>query len=327
MNRGLTLRAVYRNASTAFLVVYRNASTAFLVVYQNASTAFLVVYRNASTAFLVAWLVACAAEPSPALEQNERVCTASGPSRTLPALPEASGLTLSRRTPGTLWSHNDSGSPVLFALNASGDVQGRVQVPNAAVDDWEDISAAPCPGGSCLYIADVGDNNTARRTITIYRVPEPPPGDGRSAAAEALVARYPDGAHDAEAVFVTHDSNIFLITKDEGATLYRFPPGASERPSSPATLEKVADLPMKRVTDADLSVDGNWVAVRSNQAVAFYRTADLVRGMADGPTMPLTSLKEPQGEGVALASDGTLYLVSEGSGSGRFSVMRCNLPK
>jgi hypothetical protein len=181
-----------------------------------------------------------------------------------------------------------------------------------------------------VYIADVGDNNRQRRTITIYRVPEPQPGDGTSAAAEALIARYPDGAHDAEAVFVTPDSRIFLITKDEGAALYRFPqvltPGTPS-PGTPVSLEKVADLPMKRVTDADVSADGNWVAVRSNEAVAFYRTVDLAKGKAAGPTMSLTSLKEPQGEGVALAPDGTLYLVSEGSGSGRFSVMRCNLPR
>jgi hypothetical protein len=61
--------------------------------------------------------------------------------------------------------------------------------------------------------------------------------------------------------------------------------------------------------------------------VAFYRTADLSAGKANGVVVSLAPLKEPQGEGVALADDGTLYLASEGSGGGRFSVMRCTLPR
>jgi hypothetical protein len=211
----------------------------------------------------------------------------------------------------------------VYALDSSGRQHGSVHVTGATVDDWEDITAGPCPGGSCLYIADIGDNNAARRAITVYRVPEPQPEDAKSAPAEALVARYPDGARDAEALFVTSDARIFIITKENPAALYRFPAGGT----TPVTMEKVANLPMRRVTDADVSPDGNWVAVRSNAEVAFYRTADLSAGKANGVVVSLAPLKEPQGEGVALADDGTLYLASEGSGGGRFSVMRCTLPR
>lgn len=266
---------------------------------------------------------ACGAEQSSAAAQGADLCVAAGRSVTLREVPEASGLTLSRRTPGLLWTHNDSGAPVVFALNASGAVQGRVQVSNAAVDDWEDVTAGPCPAGNCLYVADIGDNNAARRTITLYRLPEPQAGDGKSAPAEAFTARYPDGARDAEAIFVTADAGVFLITKGAGTTLYRFP----LRAGAIVTLERVADLPLKRVTDADTSADGRWVVVRTNDEVTFYPTADLVRGKAEGLTMPVAALKEPQGEGVALAADGTLYLVSEGGGGGRLSTMRCNLPR
>ena len=244
--------------------------------------------------------------------------------KALPQLPEASGLALSRRTAGRLWTLNDSGPPVVYALDSSGGIQGSVQITNATVEDWEDITAGPCPGGSCLYIADIGDNNTARRTITIYRLPEPQSAEEKTAPADALIARYPDGPRDAEAVFVTPDSRIFIITKEEGAGLYRFPQAGA---GTQVTLEKVANLPMKRVTDADVSTDGNWVAVRSNEEVGFYRTTDLVVGKPTGITASLAAAKEPQGEGVALAADGTLYLVSEGSGGGRFSTMRCSLPK
>ena len=92
-------------------------------------------------------------------------------------LAEASGIAASRRTPGTLWAINDSGDPVVYALDAKGAVTGRVRVTGAQVEDWEAIAAGPCKSGSCLYVGDIGDNNGTRKQITIYRVPEPAVGD------------------------------------------------------------------------------------------------------------------------------------------------------
>src|SRR3982751_4845835 len=51
--------------------------------------------------------------------------------------PEASGVAVSRRTPGVLWVLNDSGEPVVTAVDADGGVKGRVVVAGAAVRDWE----------------------------------------------------------------------------------------------------------------------------------------------------------------------------------------------
>src|SRR5437867_6651927 len=67
-------------------------------------------------------------------------------------LPEASGVAVSRRSPGVLWEINDSGQPLLFALDPSGAVKGRVRVTGAAVEDWEDLEVGRCPGGSCIYV-------------------------------------------------------------------------------------------------------------------------------------------------------------------------------
>ena len=108
-------------------------------------------------------------------------CTVvAGPTK-LPEIPEASGLAISRRTPGVIWSHNDSGNPeVLFALDARGNVRGRVRVP-IRLRDWEDVSAARCESGPCLYIADIGDNGFTRRRIEIVRVSEPAPGEAQTA--------------------------------------------------------------------------------------------------------------------------------------------------
>jgi hypothetical protein len=200
-------------------------------------------------------------------------------------LPEASGIAASHRTPGVFWAHNDSGQPRLFALNAQGSVTGRLRVEGASVDDWEDISVARCPQGSCIYIGDIGDNSGKRDRITVYRVPEPAPGDASTLPAEVFHATYPDGAHDAEALFVTANSDVFIITKgDPGPiALYRFPrPLRSgetmrlERIGEPATGSKVSAT--DRPTSADVSNDGQWVAVRTTDSVAFYRAGDLTAG-------------------------------------------------
>lgn len=251
-------------------------------------------------------------------------------------LPEGSGVAASRRTPGVLWAHNDSGDPVIFALTEEGSVIRRIRVTGAKVDDWEDIAVGPCSQGSCLYIGDIGDNNGTRDRITVYRAPEPSPQEASTVPVEVVHAAYPDGAHDAEALFVTSDSDVFIITKgDPGAVaLYRFPrpfrPGATaqlERIGAPATGTKVETK--DRPTAADASQDGQWIAVRTTHAVVFYRTADLISGRwREAFRTDVTSLREPRGEGITFAQQETVVLVGEGGGfsrPGTFARLACTL--
>ena len=252
------------------------------------------------------------------------MCTVGAGPRPLAEIPEASGVTVSRRTPGIIWSHNDSGAPTLFALDRDGKIHGRVTIANARIVDWEDVTAAKCPAGDCLYIADIGDNGRGRPSVTIYRVPEPKPDDKQTRPAESFTVRYPDGAHDAEALFAAGD-DLFIITKDDRGTLYRL---AGLR-SGTNMLARVRDLNLKRVTDADASPDGRWVVVRTDDEAIIYRTADLTRAdsAASGTHVSLRELNEPQGEGAALDAAGMLYLTSEGgkAGAGRIAVLRCSL--
>ena len=250
---------------------------------------------------------------------------ASGPA-IIPEIPEASGLALSRRNPGLIWSHNDSGNAaVLFAFDAAGTLQGRVRV-QARTRDWEDVSAARCPSYDCLYIADIGNNRLARRQFQIYRVPEPAPGDAETSAPEAFNATYVDGPHNAEAMFVIGE-DLFIITRDRIGAVYR----ASVTPSAgrELTFQRIGELGLQAVTDAEASPDEKSVVVRTSRLAVVYRTADLI----DGRSVPyfrisIEALREPQGEGVAL--DGSsLYLASEGrpwNRAGRIVSLRCNLP-
>ena len=241
----------------------------------------------------------------------------------LPELPESSGLAISRRQPGLLWSHNDSGNAaVLFGIDAIGAVRERVRLP-LELRDWEDISAARCASGDCLYIADIGDNQRVRREIRIYRVPEPVAGDTVTGPPEVFTATYADGPHNAEAMFLVN-SEMFIVTRDRVGGVYRATANASG--NRDLVFERIAQLSLEAVTDAEVSTDGATVVVRTSHEAVLYRTADLTAGQTmPFERIPIDGLREAQGEGVALDGN-VLYLSSEGRRAGSLLSLRCDLP-
>ena len=260
-------------------------------------------------------------------ESGLSFCKPAGKPQLLTGVPEASGVSAGGRDPGMLWILNDSGETHLFGFDAAGK-SARVAVTGAELRDWEDIAIGKCPAGTCLYIADIGDNRGSRKRITIYRVEEPTPGSAATGAAEVFHASYPDQPHDAEAVVVTNDDQWFVVTKEIPPRLYRFP--VSPKPGATVTLQFVRSLTERiRITGGASSPDGRWVALRSNRTLLLYKTEDFV----DGRTpirIDLTSLKEPQGEGIAFGRGGELYLVSEAgkvATGGMLLRLNCALPK
>ena len=240
--------------------------------------------------------------------------------------PEASGVAASRRTPGRLWVHNDSGDPILVAIDVRGRVQQRVHVAGASVRDWEDLAVAACGNETCIYIADIGDNRLSRRDVIIYRVPEPAAADTTTAPAEAIRAVYPDGPHDAEAFFVTPSGEMFVVTKEKAAAVYRIP--AAEN-GAPAQMQKIKTLTgfAEKITGAASARDGRRVALRTHTQLAVFTAADLVSPRQASPTIvDLSGLGEQQGEGVAFGEGGTIFLVGEGGGghrAGTLSRLEC----
>jgi hypothetical protein len=264
------------------------------------------------------------------------VCRSAGKLVPNPDLPEGSGIAASRRDPGLLWAHNDSAKPELVKLDEDGSTVGRVRITGAEVDDWEDIAVGPCAQPSCIYIADIGDNDGRRRHITVYRVAEPARDEADTSPAEAFSASYPDGRHDAESLFVSETGDIYIVTKgDPGpVALYRFPrplrTGAVmrlERVGQPLSTGNVQSA--DRPTAADASPDGEWVAVRTTGRVAFYRTGDLTTGRwREAFRFDLSGLREPRGEGIAFGRNGVLFLLGEGgraSRQGTFAKLSCSL--
>ncbi len=266
-----------------------------------------------------------------AAPQTVRQCTATATLVKVPQLTEASGLAISRRVAGRLWAHNDSGQPVLFALDTRGAVTGQLRVTGAKVEDWEAVAVGPCDGGSCIYIGDIGDNEAKRRGVTVYRVPEPEGASGTAAVADTLRATYPDGAHDAETLLVA-GGRLYIVTKGETGPvgLYRFP--AQLQSGTTMKLERVGDPSLKvdgdsRITDGSVSPDDQWIVLRTKSALTFYRASDLLAGRwRAASTVDLKPLNEPQGEGLALGAENTVFLAGEGGGKkqpGTFARFAC----
>jgi hypothetical protein len=293
-----------------------------------------IVDRCACRLALVVLLVTAPAAGGRAEPADGPTCKPAGGLIQVPGLAEGSGATASRRTPTQLWTHNDSGQPILVALDANGAVLRRVRVSGAQVEDWEAIGAGPCPDGQCIYIGDIGDHDGTRRNITIYRLPEPAASADSAAVTAVLRATYPHGAQDAEAMLVTPRGEILIVTK--GTTgpvaLFRLPADAAsgkivvlEQVGKPRDAGKAADD--ERITDGDVSPDGAWIALRTTTAIAFHRTADLMAGnWREASRVSLKDIGEPQGEGIAFANDKTMYLIGEAGGksrAGTFARLTC----
>lgn len=238
---------------------------------------------------------------------------------------EASGIAASRRNVGIYWIHNDSGDRNrLFAVGPDGRHRGVFIVRDCPVWDWEDIAVGPGPedGQSYIYIGDIGDNLTRRKSIRVCRVPEPavdrtvtsPPDTTINAVVLRLA--YPDQPHNAETLMVdplTRD--LYVVTKEQHqAQIYvaRYPYG--EHAQAAITLAAVAQLPLGGVAAGDIAPDGRRIVMKNLGTVWLWERRDGASVAAAFNTEPhrLRYVREPQGEAIAWSADGRGYVtVSE----------------
>lgn len=242
-------------------------------------------------------------------------------------LDETSGVAVGRRDPSVLWTHND-GSSDLYAIDRAGRILDRFDVP--PLGDWEDIEMFSCDaGGSCVYLADTGDNGEARAdgSIRILRLPEPEAAPGlsgtsatnatRAVVADVFPLRLPDGPRDIEALFVLPGEVPYLVTKggNHAVTVYRYPGPLRPDTVTMVEVQRLTDrsVPLlDRVTGASASPDGSLIAIRTYQALRFYRMEADTLAAQDGGLVNLRTLQEIQGEAVAIGPDGIIVLTSEG---------------
>jgi hypothetical protein len=292
--------------------------------------------RTASGGVLILGLLACVGAPDEGASLAPRCRIGQRPIPLPPELQETSGAAVSRSHRGVIWTHNDSGAEAeLFAVDAGGRILARVAIAGVRNVDWEDLAIGPCADGECLYIADIGDNDSIRRGIVVHRIAEPPVRSGRVAVVESFPMRYPDGPRDAEALFVLPPDRIYVVTKggEHPVILYRYP--GELRHGQMVELERVRVLapgpthPFDQVTGADATRDGERVLIRTYASLLVYETGDLLGSEEPRPVnISLDPLSEPQGEGVAVGENGVVVLTSEGKSDAlppTLTILRCEL--
>jgi hypothetical protein len=269
----------------------------------------------------------------------------------LPAeLVESSGLGVSRRHPGILWTHNDSGDqPRFYALDMSARLVATYDVEGAVAIDWEDTALASCPaeeaaGGAepvdCLYLADTGDNARSRDTLTVYVVPEPDPDVPTRTVTPLgrLRYRYPDEAHDMEGIAVTRGGDLVLVTKGRtpDVLLFDLPAAALAEGVRADTVVRLAagrKLPIepnwqlgRMVTGAAFSPDGATLAVRTYSEIYLF-TWPLPAELTGSYTTCFLGTLEPSGEAVDWENASSLLLTSETSNGhqGELTRVRCDM--
>lgn len=222
---------------------------------------------------------------------------------------ESSGLVaLGGPGAGRFVTVNDSGDGArVFVVDAAtGDTTAEVTYPG----DPDDVEALAPAGPDAVWVGDIGDNTRARDSVTVHRVPL----DG--AGGEEHDLTYPDGARDAEALLAhPRTGQLVVVSKVVfGGQVYAAPTDLSaDQPHRMTALGDVTGI----VTDAAFFPDGRHFVVRTyTQAVVYAWPSIEQVGSFELPA-------QQQGEGIAVARDGQVYVSSEGR---RAPVLRVDLP-
>lgn len=241
------------------------------------------------------------------------------------ALQETSGLAASKIHKDLWYAHNDSGdSPRVFAMSADGQLKATFALGGAFASDWEDMARGPCqdPKASCIYVADMGDNKKQRNDYKLYRFAEPErePSAEIAITPERFDIRYPDGAHNAEALLVHPvTGHITIVTKtNEGPSpIYEFTQALSA--GTTIELKKVGEIAApkgsERFTGGAVHPNAKGILLRTYSSLWYYPMSEgqSVAQAISGPACALPVADEAQGETVEWLADGSGYLtISEG---------------
>ncbi len=250
-------------------------------------------------------------------------------------LNELSGLAASRKSPGVLWTHNDSDNlAVIYAINDEGRYIGEVALAGAENRDFEDIAIGPGPepGFDYIYIADIGDNKKEYQTKYIYRFKEPDFDRNQNQKGlliedyDVISFDYPDGKRDAETLLLDPLSkDLYVISKrEENVNVYLapFPQSIKDK----ITLIKITTLPYgyqgfesSGVVGGDISPDGSEILIKDYFTVYYYErniNETIQKAFDNGhhtiPQYEYDPTTDPQCEAICWAPDASgFYTVSE----------------
>ena len=251
-------------------------------------------------------------------------------------LSELSGLTRSNIQEGIYWAHNDSDKTAeIYAINAQAQTKSVFSLEAIRNIDWEDITNFRFEGKNYLAIADTGDNGGLRKDLFIHIFEEP----SKLTANEKIITirsirfQWPDGARDTESLVADEKrQQFYLISKKRvPAEVFALPFNAKNGavPKRISALENIAQPEEKtmnikgdfgryrsQITGADISPDGQWLAVLNYQQIVFFSLSAKKVPKHLKPIQTITLPWLPQAEGIAFSADGnSLFIGSEQSPS------------
>lgn len=244
---------------------------------------------------------------------------------------ESSGLGVSRRYPGVLWIHNDSGdTPRLFMVAAEGANAGKtiaeVKLDNATAIDWEDMAVAGAGEDAWVYVGDIGDNLRKRADIIVYRFREPDVDISKNGQIsivphEKMTLTYPDGAHDAESLMATDTGELLIVSKvaTGDSVIYKTPrPFAANAKQQLVRIGEfkfeATGIRSRLTTGGDLSPDGKHLVIRTYTRAYQWALPEKVDWTKVWPGTPQswTIPETVQGEAICYSVDGQhIYVTSE----------------
>jgi hypothetical protein len=237
-------------------------------------------------------------------------------------LKEVSGLAASISNPRLLWAHNDHGNkPEIFLVDENLDVKLTCTLAGVENRDWEDITTGPGPDPSknYIYVGDIGDNNGDYKHKFIYRFEEPKWSPGQSNAItvssiDKIAFQLSDEQKDTEALLLDPKSkNLYVVSKRESPVhLYelKYPYNTT----GTLTAEKVMSIPVSIIVAADFSAKGDAILMKDYSHVYYWSIppSTSVTEALQKPPIEIAYVKEPQGESIAWAKDGSgFYTLSE----------------
>lgn len=233
-----------------------------------------------------------------------------------PEITESSSLFVSTAQPGLVYTTNDSGDgPTVYVIDStSGALVGRTTLAGVDAVDIEALAGGPA---GALVVADIGDNDVERGSVSAYRLPQPGPGN-QTVSAERVVLSYADGPRDAEsALYDASSGRLYVVSKEfGGASVYVTPRNVFARSRAP--LRPIAGAPAL-ATDATLLPGAKEVVIRTYTSATVYRFPSFER---------LSTVRLPkaeQGESIAAPASGDVVWV--GTEGVRSPVVAVRLPR
>lgn len=246
-------------------------------------------------------------------------------------LSDVSGIAPSRLHKNLFYVHNDRGKgdgSRFYAIASTGELKAIWHF-EGDVTDCEDIAIGPGPrkNRSYIYLADIGDNESSRPSIKVYRFEEPAALPENASVAtkikgKAFILAYPDGPRDAETIMIDPiEKLLYIISKREDSVgIYtaslRLNGKRVDRLKKEGKIYFEGKPTEKWITSGDISPDGRQILIRAKDNVYYWRrhNNEPIHRTLQNPSYKYPGfIARPRQEAIAFSNDGKgFYVAAEG---------------